>query len=159
MTSTISSSTSIKFSSTDVKSSITTSAPALSNSPAMPGIVKNCDGFYKVVSGDGCESITQKNGITMTQFQSRNTEINADCTNLWFDYSVCVRVGASSSPEPKVSGTVGNCRWYYQITFGEGCWDIYTNAGISFDQFRAWNTYVNAKCTNLWLGYYVCVGV
>lgn len=30
---------------------------------------------------------------------------------------------------------------------------------ISLDQFRSWNPAVDANCDNLWLGYYVCVGV
>ncbi|KAL4940878.1 hypothetical protein BDV06DRAFT_213139 [Aspergillus oleicola] len=30
---------------------------------------------------------------------------------------------------------------------------------ITFEQVRRWNTQVDAACSNLWLGYYVCVGV
>jgi Pyruvate/2-oxoacid:ferredoxin oxidoreductase gamma subunit len=42
----------------------------------MPGIVDNCDGFYKVSSGDQCGTIAAKHGISVAQFQSWNTEIN-----------------------------------------------------------------------------------
>lgn len=43
----------------------------------MPGLAANCDGFYKVASGDSCDTIASKNSITTTQFKSWNTEINA----------------------------------------------------------------------------------
>lgn len=55
----------------------TTSAPAPSNSPAMPGLADNCDKFYKVSSGDTCDAIAKKNSITVAQFRSWNSEIDA----------------------------------------------------------------------------------
>jgi hypothetical protein len=51
-------------------STISSTVPNPSNSPAMPGIVGNCDRFYKIQSGDGCDSIAQKNSITPAQFKS-----------------------------------------------------------------------------------------
>ena len=36
--------------------------------PQMPGIVSNCNAFYKVQSGDSCYTIDQTNGITLDQF-------------------------------------------------------------------------------------------
>ncbi|KAF7174537.1 hypothetical protein CNMCM6106_009078 [Aspergillus hiratsukae] len=162
----------------------------------MPGIADNCDGFYKVTSGDQCDTIAAKHGISVAQFKSWNTEINEstspltlldiladrikikltpissiDCTNLWLDYYVCVHVpGATTTsqapkptepagPTPQMPGIVDNCKTFHLIQSGESCWSIYTDAGITFDQFRAWNTQVDAGCTNLWLGYYVCIGV
>lgn len=57
--------------------SSTTSAPAPSNSPAMPGLADNCDKFYKVSSGDTCDAIANKNSITVAQFRSWNSEVDA----------------------------------------------------------------------------------
>lgn len=57
----------------------------------MPGIVSNCSRFYKVVSGDSCDGIAQKQGITVANFRRWNTEINAGCTNLWLDALVCTK--------------------------------------------------------------------
>ncbi|KAK4241301.1 hypothetical protein C8A03DRAFT_12390 [Achaetomium macrosporum] len=94
--------------STTLKTSTATSPPAPSNSPTMPGLAENCDRFYKVASGDQCDTVTQKDGISTAQFMS---------------------------------------------------WPIYTAAGITLDQFRSWNTQIDEGCTNLWLGYYVCIGV
>lgn len=58
----------------------TTKAPAPtsepSDSPKMPGLAKNCDRFYKVSSGDGCDTIAKKNGISTAQFKSWNSELD-----------------------------------------------------------------------------------
>jgi LysM repeat protein len=43
----------------------------------MPGIADNCDGFYKISSGDQCSFIAQKHGVTIAQLRSWNSEINA----------------------------------------------------------------------------------
>jgi hypothetical protein len=56
-------------------------------------------------------------------------------------------------------GIVNNCKTFHLIQSGDSCWSIYTEAGITFEQFRTWNTQVDAACSNLWLGYYVCVSV
>jgi hypothetical protein len=176
----------------------TTTEPTPSNSPTMPGIADNCDGFYKVSSGDQCDTIAQKHSISMAQFKSWNSEINdgtclftfslcedhwnqsnrhpiilIDCTNLWLDYYVCVHVpGATttmqespqptdepSGPTPQMPGIVDNCKSFHLIKDDGNCWSIYTDAGITLEQFRSWNKEVDAGCTNLWLGYYVCIGV
>lgn len=54
----------------------TTTADVPTNSPTMPGIVDNCDGFYKVSSGDHCDTIAETYGITTAQLVSWNSEIN-----------------------------------------------------------------------------------
>ncbi|KAK3947973.1 hypothetical protein QBC32DRAFT_382526, partial [Pseudoneurospora amorphoporcata] len=133
----------------------TTAAPAATNSPQMPGITADCDRYYKIASGDQCGTIAAKCGITTAQFLSYNSYVNAQCSNLWLDYYVCVHV----SPTPQMPGIVSNCKKYYQIKSGDSCWSIYSSAGITFDQFRKYNTQVNADCSNLWLGYYVCTSV
>jgi LysM repeat protein len=152
-------------------STSTTTPPNPSNSPAMPGIVENCDRFHKVQSGDGCDSIAQKNGITTAQFKSWNTEINASCSNLWLDYYVCVRVpgattpptttttGPSPSNSPLMPGVVGNCNRFHKVQSGDGCDSIAQKSGISNAQLKSWNTEINASCSNLWLDYYICIGV
>lgn len=57
----------------------------------MPGIVSNCNRFTLVASGDSCEAIAQRNGITVANFRRWNTEINASCSNLWANALVCTR--------------------------------------------------------------------
>lgn len=86
------------------------------------------------------------------------------------DYYVCVHVpGASTTsqapeptneptgPTPQMPGIVDGCKSFHLIEEGDNCWSIYTDADITFEQFRKWNTEINAGCDNLWLGYYVLV--
>ncbi|KAL4935173.1 hypothetical protein BDV06DRAFT_229068 [Aspergillus oleicola] len=172
MTSSTVSSTTTTSTRTTTTTTTTTTETAPSNSPTMPGIAENCDSFYMVSSGDQCGTIASAHGITVAQLQSWNSEINDDCTNLWADYYICVHVpGATttsggsapeptdSGPSPQMPGIVDSCVEYHLIEDGESCWSIYTEAGITLAQFRRWNTVIDAGCTNLWLGYYVCVGV
>jgi hypothetical protein len=56
-------------------------------------------------------------------------------------------------------GVVSNYKKYHLIKDGESCWFIYTDAGIALAQLHKWNSQVDASCSNLWLGYYICVGV
>lgn len=56
----------------------------------MPGIVSGCNRYYQVVSGDSCDAIAQKSGVTVANFRRWNTAINAGCTNLWADALVCI---------------------------------------------------------------------
>jgi LysM repeat protein len=55
----------------------TTTDSAPSNSPTMPGIASNCDGFHKVSSGDQCYTIAKKYSITEAQFKSWNSQVDA----------------------------------------------------------------------------------
>lgn len=100
------------------------------------------------------------------------------CSNLWLDYYVCVHTpGAAappttittttskapeptnSGPQPQMPGIVSNCKKFYKVKSGDGCDAIAKANNISPAQFHAYNTFVDSKCTNLWLDYYVCTGV
>ncbi|CAI7645618.1 unnamed protein product [Penicillium pancosmium] len=164
-------STSTTTKTTTTSKSTTTTVTAPSNSPTMPGVASNCDGFYQVSSGDQCDTIAAKYGISEAQFKSWNSQVDAKCSNLWLDYYVYVHVpGATttsapqptaepSGPTPQMPGIVSKCKKYHLIEDGDGCYSINTAAKITLAQFRTWNTQVDASCSNLWLGYYVCVGV
>ena len=67
--------------------------------------------------------------------------------------------GEPTGPTPQMPGIVDGCKSFHLIQDGDSCWSIYTDAGITFEQFRKWNTEISAACDNLWLGYYVCTGV
>jgi hypothetical protein len=56
-------------------------------------------------------------------------------------------------------GIVSNCKSFHLIKDGDSYWSINTDAGKTLTQFRAWNTQIDAGCSDLWLGYYVCVGI
>ncbi|KAJ5827329.1 hypothetical protein N7447_004092 [Penicillium robsamsonii] len=132
-------------SSTTTAFQLTTTYSAPSNSPTMPGIASNCDGFHKVSSGDQCDTIAKKYSITEAQFKSWNSQVDAKCSNLWLDYFVCVHVPgavttsapqptAPTGPTPHMPGVVSNCKKYHLIKDGDSCWSIYTEAGIALAQ-------------------------
>lgn len=58
----------------------------------MPGIVDNCKRYHLIASGDQCDAIARKYGISTAQFRSYNTNVNAQCSNMWLGYYVCVGV-------------------------------------------------------------------
>jgi len=156
-------------------STTTTPAPTPTNEPQMPGIHPDCSQFYKIKSGDQCDTIASAHGITSAQLRSWNTEINDSCSNLWLDYFICVRVPgvtpittttststtAAPAPtnEPQMPGIIGTCNRFYKIQSGDQCATIASRNGISVAQLRSWNSEINAACSNLWLDYYICVGV
>ncbi|KAE8148761.1 hypothetical protein BDV25DRAFT_12010 [Aspergillus avenaceus] len=150
----------------------TTSTTTTSSSkyePTQPGVPSNCDKFHLVASGDQCDTIEAKYGITDAQFRAWNPSIDSNCSNLWLDYYVCVHVpGAtttssspeptSTGPQPQMPGIVDSCKTFYKVKSGDSCYSINAAAGITLDQFRKWNTQIDATCSNLWVDYYVCIG-
>ena len=141
----------------------------------MPSIVSNCNKFYQIQSGDGCWSIEQAQSISAADFQAWNPYVDANCDNLWLGYYVCVGVSGATAttkptsttttsatqtgPSPQMPSTISTCKKFYQVQSGDGCWSIEQANSITAAQFSTWNPYVDANCDNLWLGYYVCVGV
>ncbi|KAL4941851.1 hypothetical protein BDV06DRAFT_212346 [Aspergillus oleicola] len=65
----------------------TTAIPA---EPTQAGTTNSCGRYYKVVSGDTCNSIALRFGINFVDLQSLNDQIWDNCTNLWLGYDVCV---------------------------------------------------------------------
>lgn len=59
--------------------------------------------------------------------------------------------------EPTQSGSIADCGLYYNVVAGDTCNQIALVYGITFADLQLWNTYLNADCTNLWLGYAMCV--
>jgi hypothetical protein len=58
-----------------------------------------------------------------------------------------------------MAGVTKDCKKYYKTVDGDICFDIGKKHGISLDDFLAWNPQVTPDCKNLWVGYYVCVGI
>lgn len=64
-----------------------------------------------------------------------------------------------TTPTPTQPGMVGNCNAFHFVAQGEACGTALRSTGISLVELFAWNPSVNADCTGLWAGVYVCVGV
>ncbi|KAL2014485.1 hypothetical protein VTN00DRAFT_2010 [Thermoascus crustaceus] len=126
-------------------------------SPTQTGIISTCTRFYKAVAGDSCSSIASSfglykplGGILLLRGRPRNPYNKADDDDRDADWD---RAPASAA------GIVSNCNKYYKVQSGQGCWDIEHANGITTDQFFAWNTGIKTDCSNLFSGYYVCIGV
>ncbi|OGE58531.1 hypothetical protein PENARI_c001G09168 [Penicillium arizonense] len=61
--------------------------------------------------------------------------------------------------EPTQPGLADNCDKFHFVVDGDSCEKIQKDASISQAQFSKWNPYINDKCSNLWLDYYVCTHV
>ncbi|KAL2802066.1 hypothetical protein BJX63DRAFT_426345 [Aspergillus granulosus] len=134
--------------STTTETSAATTATGDFPSPTQPGLAADCGAWHKVTAGDQCDTIEAKYGITNAQFSSWNPYINDN-------YYICVHV----APKPQMPDIISECSKYHKVQSGEGCWAIDSAYGITLDQFRKWNLTIDASCSNLWVDYYVCVGV
>ncbi|KAK5807559.1 hypothetical protein VI817_001817 [Penicillium citrinum] len=141
-----------KTTSNSVTSTSTNSVP----SPHQTGIALDCVAYYKAKSGDSCWSIVDEKYTYLTKdtFIKWNPALGSSCALLADEY-YCVAV-TDAQPMP---GTISTCSTWHLAISGDGCWAIGQQYGITAAQFNQWNPKVGSDCANLWLGYYVCVGV
>jgi LysM repeat protein len=130
--------------------------------PIQNGMVGNCDAFYNVKSGDVCSNIAASYGISLSQFYAWNPYVGTSCTDMWPGYYVCVstfEVSPVATPTPFQAGMVANCRKFYLVRPGDGCYNIATAYGISLTELYDWNPAVRTDCSVLLANYFVCVGL
>ncbi|KFZ19781.1 hypothetical protein V502_03478 [Pseudogymnoascus sp. VKM F-4520 (FW-2644)] len=78
---------------TTTKIPTTTSSGGIATpTPTQTGMVEGCKEFYKAVANEGCSVIAEAQGIELANFYKWNPDVGTDCTNLWPDYYVCVKV-------------------------------------------------------------------
>ncbi|KAK4207995.1 lysM domain-containing protein-like protein [Rhypophila decipiens] len=142
-------------------------------SPTQPNVNKDCKAWYKVVGGDGCQSIVDKyKTFSLTQFYGWNPDVGNTCAGLPLDTYVCVGVTGTPSqptpPKPTVTGTTPptpvqsgvskTCNKWYYVVSGDQCVAIASRFSITPANFFRWNPAVNTACSNLAVSVYVCVG-
>jgi LysM repeat protein len=64
-----------------------------------------------------------------------------------------------ATPTPFQSGMVNNCKRFYKVVKGDGCWAISQTYNIALDDFYKWNPGVGSTCATLQLDNYVCIGI
>lgn len=147
-------------------------------SPTQSGIISNCTKYYQAASGDTCQVIADRfSAFSVADFVTWNPAVKSDCSLLFLGYYYCIAVpGTPTSrlptpspspnpvstpkgPQPQQSGIVSNCNKYYSLKSGDGCYAIEQSQGVSSQNFFQWNTGIKSDCSNLFLGYYVCIGV
>jgi hypothetical protein len=67
--------------------------------------------------------------------------------------------GGVVTPTPTQEGMIDGCGKFHKIESGDLCDDLAEEYGITRVQFDEWNPDAGRDCSNLWLGYYVCVGL
>lgn len=152
------------FTSTVPKGGITTPTPT------QDGMTSHCDGFYKVQPGDGCWKIANDAKIELTQFYSWNSAVGSGCSALQPGYYVCISAQSSqtttpttpataaATPTPIQEGMVKDCKIFYKVQTGDGCYDIAHDKGITVENFYLWNPAVRTDCSRLQANVFVCVG-
>ncbi|KAK0670018.1 carbohydrate-binding module family 50 protein [Cercophora samala] len=152
----------------------TSTSSASPGGPTHTGQPANCNKWHVVVSGDTCETVPTKYGITNAQFLSWNPAVSSDCTsNFWIGQAYCVGTTSSTTsvvttttssapgpPGPTHIGQPSACNRWHVVVSGDTCESVPVMYSITRAQFQTWNPAVSADCTqNFWLGQAYCVGV
>ncbi|KEQ98602.1 carbohydrate-binding module family 50 protein [Aureobasidium subglaciale EXF-2481] len=142
--------------------------------PTQVGIASDCQDYYVVESGDGCQSIADASQITVTQLEAWNPAIGSDCKNLQPGYALCVGTKSSAittsskssatatqtcatAPGPTQSGIACQCTKFVQQKDGHYCGDLASENDITLDQFYKLNPGVGDNCQFLVAGNWYCV--
>ncbi|KAF7349686.1 Non-Catalytic module family EXPN protein [Mycena sanguinolenta] len=94
---------------------------------------QSCASTYTVVSGDTCDIIASKTGVSTATIESLNTSINSGCTNLQVGQVLCLSSGSSGSSSSSgssgtSSGGIDGIATYYDPNGGYGaCGSILQN--------------------------------
>lgn len=143
-------------------------------------MTKDCNKFYLVQSGDSCQGIVTRHGITLDDLYKWNPAVGTTCSSLWGNTHVCVGVvgftpvpsttttrpsststtpgNGISTPTPTQPAMVSNCVRFYFVKSGDSCTAIASANGISTTDFQTWNG-LDAGCTNMWANAYACIGL
>ncbi|KAK7915205.1 hypothetical protein PG985_012908, partial [Apiospora marii] len=145
--------------------------------PTPTGIAPGCQQFYTTQSGDSCAAIQGLFAISFADFYSWNPSSKYQSLRLAVvatdrepqkltGYAYCVSApssttsgGGNGPAAPTQSGAAPNCNKYYTVQSGDGCEKIESQFGITLKELYQWNPAIGSDCTNLWLGYAICVGV
>lgn len=141
--------------------------------PHQAGMTANCNKFHKIVSGDDCVTLARDYGISRDEFWAWNPTVHKpSCDNLYPNTYVCVGIvststsptptpGPTSTPKPSPiqPGTVDYCQKYYKVQSGDYCFKVADLADILLADFYTWNPEIDSVCSNLLLGFWVCIGI
>jgi len=119
----------------------------------------NSDGTCKtreVVSGDSCDSLASKCGITADDFMKANTKNNL-CSKLAEGQHVCCTSGKSPDLKPKPDSN-GNCA-VYTTKKDDNCAKIAAARDLNVEDLEDFNkkTWGWTGCKLLWPDYKMCV--
>lgn len=90
------------FAPTTIGDYYATATPA---QPTSTGTTESCGKYHYTASGDTCNGVAVRYGITFEKFRELNTQILEDCSNLWLGYAYCV--APVTTPVVTKDGTCG----------------------------------------------------
>ncbi|KAL7765248.1 hypothetical protein ACKLNR_003164 [Fusarium oxysporum f. sp. zingiberi] len=143
-------------------------------SPIQDGLTKDCERFHFVKTTTTCASIEEYYKLPFATFKSWNPAVGNNCQSLLANYWVCVKAkGWKPSTPTKPSkpangietpatiqpGMTTSCNKFHEVKKTTTCASIQDYYKITMEQIAKWNPAVGSKCTALWAGYNVCVGV
>ncbi|KAH7304254.1 hypothetical protein B0I35DRAFT_414543 [Stachybotrys elegans] len=73
--------------------------------PTQPGMVDNCDTFYFVEPNDTCAKIAAANFVSVDDIRTWNPSVGPQCTSIWANAYVCVRVLGYQPPRVPTCNT------------------------------------------------------
>ncbi|KAL2201647.1 putative LysM domain protein [Sarocladium strictum] len=123
--------------------------------PSVSMLDNDCDmikGLYY------CVEINYISYITSTT-ASQTTTTSSSATVTTKTTTTTSHGNGIATPSPVQPGIVSNCNKFHVVKDTTTCQGIADYNKISLADFLKWNPGINSGCTNLWLGYYTCVGV
>ncbi|PLB55789.1 hypothetical protein P170DRAFT_347218 [Aspergillus steynii IBT 23096] len=119
------------------------------------------------------------NNVSESQFLAWNSNIQGSCDRVANSQRVCMEAPGGTWTTPSVtitaptgtalyyttaipayptqSGTTESCGKYYQIASGDNCATVNLRFGLNITELPSLNTYLDRTCSNLWIGYDICV--
>ncbi|EGT32879.1 hypothetical protein CAEBREN_10426 [Caenorhabditis brenneri] len=104
---------------------------------------KFCSEWITVKAGDSCWQVANSAGIQVETLQNMNPGMN--CDSLWVGQKICTAQSA----------TKNSCTKTYKVASGDYCYKIWTDNGLSEEEFKDMND--NLNCNSLSVGQTVCV--
>ena len=109
----------------------------------------SCTNYYSVCSMDNCANIAYAFNMTVSDLYSLNAGLN--CQSLTAGQKLCV---SSKKPATTSVSTV-SCQAYYEVKYGDTCYNLAMLSGNTFERFCSLNPGIN--CSSLQIGQRVCV--
>lgn len=119
------------------------SSGSTSTTTTTTGSSNTCVTTYTAASGDTCQKIATKYGLTSSAIQAANSFV--DCSNIWQYTPICIPSG----------GTPATCTQTYVSQANDDCDSIGAKYGVTGAQILTWNSFLS--CDDIWVGTHVCV--
>ncbi|KAM7185212.1 LysM domain containing protein [Naviculisporaceae sp. PSN 640] len=94
-------------SSSSTRSSTATPVTTGPPGPTMTDAPANCNGWHLIATGDDCDNVASRYGLTRAQFIAMNPSISEDCSaGFWLEFAYCVRLGPAMSSTSSSTGSI-----------------------------------------------------